>query len=307
MAEQEWAQITFRLFDTENRISVLREHETLLQDALEKCRRYDALFSPVNLRGDAQRICRAGGSITVEDETAALLRRALDLTAETDGWFDVTAGGMVQAWRIGDPAAPDPDEAQITAALADKGAGEIRISGNTVTVPARVQVDFGGIAKGFIADRLIRFFRENGVQRALIDLGGHTALLGEKSPGQMWKIGVRSPFAGADDVLAVISCGSTSVVTSAAYERFRERDGTVFSHIMDPFTGRPAQTDLLSATVVCPDSTLADALSTACYAAGMQRGKQLLKHFHAQGAQGLLIGADRTVYLTRELAAVTEF
>lgn len=153
----------------------------------------------------------------------------------------------------------------------------VRFQGNQVSVyPAKV--DLGAIAKGYIADRTKDFLLENGVNRAVIDLGGNIYAIGEKESDKPFQIGIQKPF--SQDIIKTVSLSFSSAVTAGTYQRYFEKDGVVYHHIINPKTGYPADTDLVSATVISDNSTQNDALSTVCILLGYDKSIDFLSSYY---------------------------
>ena len=200
----------------------------------------------------------------------------------------------------------DELEAEIAAALAHVDWRGVAVDTSDPEAPtitladARAALDLGGIAKGFIADRLVETLRaKTKATAAVISLGGNIICYGDKPDGGSWDIGIRDPNdPGGSTVMGTAhvhatstpdtSAGAVSLVTSGLYERTFELDGVTYWHILDPQTGMPVETDVESVTVCCPSSTQADALSTALFVAGSERGITLVDSYENTAAYFIL-------------------
>ena len=208
------------------------------------------------------------GSGTVSPETAGLLARALTLCEETDGALDITVYPIVRAWGFTTGEYRHPDDETISALLPSVNYDAVKLSGDTVTLPKGAAIDLGSVAKGYLADRVAAYLKENGVASAILDFGGNIQTVGTKPDGSPWHIAVRAPQGGE---LGVAEVTDEAVVTSGGYERFFEDDrGNVWWHIMDPSTGYPARNGVISATVVGQEGVRCDALSTALFVMGTE-------------------------------------
>jgi thiamine biosynthesis lipoprotein len=215
------------------------------------------------------------GSAALSDTGAGLLRRTLDLCGQTDGALDVSVYPVVRAWGFID-AAPAEGSARIPApetlaALLEKvDYRRIRLEGNDVSLPEGMEIDLGAVAKGYAGEILARTLREAGVESAVLALGGNIQTVGAKPDGSPWRVGIQSP--DKDGLLGVLSVADRAVVTSGGYERFfTDDDGNVWWHIMDPATGYPARSGLISVTVIGESGLACDALSTALFIMGPER------------------------------------
>lgn len=267
----------------------------------------------------------AGGAVDLSHlETSGLLALAGKVSAASGGAFDVTIGPVSRLWDFdGDPHVPDPEELAAALALVDyrKLSGA---AGETPDGPARyllpspgMAVDLGAMGKGAACDAALRRYRQDSsVEAAVIAVGGSVAVYGQKPDGKPWRIAVRDPR--SDGTLGEIEMNSGYVSTSGSYEKTFTEDGRTYHHILDPHTGYPAESGLVSVTVWTPSveewtrpdadspdegtpayyGAAADALSTACFVLGLEDSLPLLEEF---GAQGLFVTEDGGVYPTEGL------
>ena len=214
-------------------------------------------------------------------ELAALTDAALHVGALSDGAFDPTVAPVMDAWDFTGDAPRVPSDEELSALLACVGLENITVEGSTITLQNGAQLDLGGIAKGYAGDRVRTVLAERGIESAVIDLGGDVGLLGKKPDGSDWRIAVKDP-AEPSRFLGVLTAADTFVVTSGIYERGFEENGVRYHHILDPKTGRPAESGLVSVTVVCTDGAWADALSTACFVLGEEKSLALRETLAAE-------------------------
>lgn len=253
--------------------------EAAVQAAVAEVNRLDRLLSRTGEDSDVARInahAGDGGEVTVSQETAVLLAQALEASAATGGAFDVTIAPVMDAWGFGTSEAelrvPAQDELSALLPLVDSGALHVDTTRNTARLDAPgAELDLGGIAKGYAADRLMALLSGYDVSSALLNLGSSTiAALGTRPDGGPWRIALRDPQ-DEDGQLLVLALSDQVLSTSGGYERFFEADGVVYHHILDPETGMPARSGLLSVTVVSDQGAEADALSTALYVMGPEQ------------------------------------
>lgn len=232
-----------------------------------------------------------GASVEVHPETAALLQLAIEIWEKSEGAFDVTIAPASALWDFSadDPELPDPD--LLRAAIAHVDTRNIVIDGNTVTLMNGAEIDLGGIAKGFIADRVADYLRDQGVKSACINMGGNVVTVGTKPNGDLWTVGIRDPNGTPDESEEVLKLGEAAVVTSGNYERFFLKDGVRYHHILDPKTGMPVSNGLASVTVIGTRSDLCDALSTACFVLGEEKSRSLLEQY---GVRAIFLYSDGT-------------
>jgi thiamine biosynthesis lipoprotein len=238
---------------------------------------------------------------TVSADTARVLEEAVRISEETSGAFDFTVGALVRLWDIQEqrPASlPNPEAIRLAASGVDYRA--VTVDGDRVQKTARgIVLDLGGIAKGYAADQAAEALRQSGVRTALLDFGGNILLIGSKPDGSPWRVGVQNPLDGRGRSIGILELEESSVVTSGVYERFFLIDDVRYHHILDPETGYPARTGLLSVTVVADSSMIADALSTAVFVLGPEKGLDLVRR--TPGVEALLVTEDKSVRVTSGL------
>lgn len=241
-------------------------------DAVKKAEEYvqnmDMLMSTGDAGSEISRL-NVNGRAQLSEDTAAVLKRALQVCRDTDGCFDPTVYALSEVWGFTTKKYTVPDDAGISSARKCVNASAVRVDDNDVAVidVDGVKVDMGGIAKGYTSSGVMDLFREYRIESGIVNLGGNVQVMGTKPDGTQWKIGIRNPDADTG-YFGVLSAENTAVVTSGGYERYFEQDGRTYHHIIDPRTGYPAESGLLSVTVVSNDGTLADALSTALFVMG---------------------------------------
>lgn len=206
-----------------------------------------------------------------DDILPALIETALTISDATEGAFDPTLAPVLDAWGFTKDERRVPSADELKELLSHTGCGKVALEktadGWTVTLLDGAQLDLGGIAKGYAGDAVRTVLAELNITSAVIDLGGDVGLLGAKPDGSDWRVAVKDP-ADPSKFLGVLTAADTFVVTSGIYERGFEENGVRYHHIIDPKTGKPAESGLVSVTVVCGDGAWADALSTACFVLG---------------------------------------
>lgn len=284
------AQMAFLAFNTGVTLTIYSANTSCTQsliNAKEMCHVFERLFSRTISESDIYRINHAKGRKTpVDEHTADLVDKALYYCSESRGTFDVTIAPIVELWDMKNGVIPAADDLRRALSHVDWRQVQTGCDSRGRWVQLRdpdASIDLGGIAKGWIADRLGIFFEGNGcIDAYLIDLGGNILVGGKKPDSKPWKIRIRDACAefkkkynGPLDIdplnlpfddCVILERGS--VVTSGVYERCFAREGTLYHHILDPQTGYPAKTDLLSATVVCEKSIDAEGFSTTLLAQG---------------------------------------
>jgi thiamine biosynthesis lipoprotein len=247
----------------------------LLDEVEALCERYERLFSRTAPQSGLATLNRfAGKPTTVDAELAALIRDALDYCAEVDGLFDVTMGTVVRLWDFNDRHIPSDE--QLAEALSHVDYRRVHVDGTTVRLDdPHAALDLGGIAKGYIADKIALLLRKRGVESAIVNLGGNTFVLGRRPDKTLWRVGLRNPLPSTQQAgmesFARVEVENCSVVTSGIYERAFHKDGQLYHHILDPTTGKPAHTDLLGASLIARRSLDADGYTTGLIIMGLDR------------------------------------
>lgn len=264
--------------------------------ARERVLELEALLSVTDENSDICAANRNGGG-ALHADTAALLERALALCGETGGALDVSIYPVVRAWGFTTGAYRVPEEAELAALLERVDYTRISLEGTVLTLPEGMELDLGAVAKGWTGDRLMELLRREGITSAIVELGGNVQALGSKPDGSPWRVAVQAPdgsgYAGA---LEITDCAA---VTSGGYQRYFEQDGETYCHIIDPAGGRPARSGLASVTVVAEEGAAADALSTALFVLGRERGEALWRE--RGGFECVFIGEDGSVAVTQGL------
>ena len=290
------SQVGFFL-DTVITLSAFTEDVQALKDALEECGRYERLLSRTLEGSDVWRVNHAGGApVEVSDDTAAILRCALDIARRSGGAFDITIAPVSSLWDFtsGEAVLPDAGEIAEAAALVDYT--RLSLEGNTVTLPEGMMIDLGGIAKGYIADRLKEYLENRGIRHAILSLGGNVVSIGRKPDGTDWTVGIQDISGARGAYMLKARSAGGSVVTSGIYERGFDLDGVRYHHLLSPETGWPVQNALASVTVFSDSSMQGDALSTAAFVLGESEGLNLIESL--DGVEAVLITRDRQIIRT---------
>lgn len=266
---------TFSRFNTTNTVIAATENEKVFDEVLAWCDRCELLFSRFDPSSELFKLNHAADRpVKVDEKLAALIESAVSYCRETDGLFDVTMGGVTRLWDFKSRIVPSREE--VEAALPHVGFNHVAVSDGSVLLRDPLAcIDLGGIAKGYIADGILALLRKRGVAHALVNLGGNVAVMGGKPDGERWNIGIRRPFPSSAMPLplafATLLLADGAVVTSGVYERAFVQEKRLYHHILDPRTGFPAQTDLLSATIVTRHALDADGFTTALVIMGSNK------------------------------------
>ena len=287
------------------------QDKALLDDCLALCDKYELIFSRTNEKSELYKlnhrkdvsdgdfstdgpttpypVSGTAGTWHISEDLAALLSEGLDITRESDGAFDIAIAPLTSLWDFTAEDPKAPDDADIQKVLPLCSSDGVTIDGQDITLPSDdIQFDVGAIAKGYIADRLKDFLVKKGVKSAIINLGGNVLCIGSKPDGTPFKIGIQKPFADRNETEAVMDITEKSVVSSGIYERCFKQNG-------NPKTGYPYDNGLISVTIISDQSVDGDALSTTCFALGLEDG---LKFAEKKGVQAVFITKDYELHYT---------
>jgi thiamine biosynthesis lipoprotein len=273
------------------------EHDQLaraVDAAFTEMARVEKLLSSYLPDSEINRLSQDGTDFQVTQETAAVLAQGLEVTRHSNGAFDMTLGRLKSLWGFNTDHPAVPDAEQVSEALAGTGPGALALTERHVTKRnPLLQLDLGGIAKGYAVDRAIAILKQHGIASAAVNAGGDIYLLGQRG-NRPWRIGIQHPRK-KDAVLETVQVSNRAVVTSGDYERFFEQDGQRYHHIFDPKSGYPAR-HCQSVTIITSNVALGDALATAAFVMGPQAGLQLLSEY--PDTEGLIVAADGSFFST---------
>ena len=276
----------------------------LVAEVLEEYRRIDRLMSTYKPDSEISAVNAqaARKPVRVSADLFDLIERSLEISRSSGGAFDITyeSVGYLYDFR----AHVHPSDADIEARLGSVDYRRLRLdrAARTVRFEADgMRINLGGIAKGYAVERGAEMLAARGVEHALLNAGGDTRVLGDRR-GQPWIVGIRHPRL-EDAVFTRLPVVDEAISTSGDYERFFEEDGRRYHHILNPATGEPAE-GVLSATVLGPDATITDGLSTTMFVLGPERGLEVLEQF--PGYEAVIVGTDGKVAYSSGLAAPDE-
>ncbi|MDR2783319.1 MAG: FAD:protein FMN transferase [Treponema sp.] len=280
---------------------------------------YNAIFSRfreiedhMSLNKDGSEIdaVNAAAGVTparVSEDVFEVVDASLRYAEISDGAFDPSVGALVKLWGIGSDGARAPAQEEIDAVLPLVNYRNVTLDRDKQTVflsRPGMTLDLGGIAKGYAADEAVKIIKKRGIQAALIDLGGNIFVYGKRNGKKTWRIGVQDPLGERNKGLGIVEIeGDATLVTSGVYERFLEIDGKRYHHILSTRDGRPVNNGLLSTTIIAKTSMDADALSTAVFALGYEKGVALVKSLAPSlGVEAIFVFEDKTVRTTANTA-----
>ena len=261
--------------------------EEIINQAFELCTQLESKLSRTKEGSDVWLINNSNDFVSVSDETLMLIRRAIEYSEKSGGRFDITVYPVSSLYDFSQKDLPDKKE--IEAALKRVDYKKIEIDCNKVRLKES-GIDLGGIAKGYIADEMVKFLKEKGVKKGTVNIGGNLYCFGDDT----FKIGIKKPF--ENKIIAAVHCGENSFVTSGIYERYIEKDGKIYHHIIDTKTGYGVENSLASVTVIGKSSSDCDALSTVLLLMGSEDGLKLIDE--TQGFEAVFVDREGKITLS---------
>ncbi len=277
------------------------------QEAADKIRQelahFENTFSMYRPESEITKLNEQAGvrEVVLSEEAYRLLKRSAELSRSSKGAFDITIAPLTQAWGITSDHPHVPSEQEREAALSLVKIDDLVFDDalHTAELLRKGQaVDLGGIAKGAACDIVRQVAQEYGITKGYASIGGNLVVLDDKPAGKDLTFGVRDPKGDASQAIGAVTLYGKTMATTGGYERFFEEDGVTYHHVLDPKTGCPAQSDMLSVSVICEDGTLADYLSTTLFVLGKDA---VLTCLNREDFQIIAVGADDTIYCSASL------
>lgn len=266
--------VTITIYDSQD--------TSLLKKCMELCQEYEERFSRTIAASEISqlnsgKLADDQGVSHLSADTARLIEKGLTFAELSNGAFDPSIGPVSSLWDFTSDEHKIPDDAAIQAALPLVDYEKISLTDQDITFSMEhMQLDLGAIAKGYIADRIKDYLISQNIKSATINLGGNVLCIGSRPDGSPFRIGIQKPFADRNELAAVVEVSDRSVVTSGNYERYFEKDGKLYHHILDPATGYPYENGLTSVSILSDTSVDGDGLSTSCFALGLEKGMELI-------------------------------
>ena len=285
--------------DTYMTLSAYGENaEKALAESKAEIERIDKLFSTGDEKSEISLLNKTKKA-EVSEETCELISRAKTIGKDVGGVFDISVYPVMRAWGFTDKNDRVPDKGELEKLLEHVNADNVECDEEKHEVSfkdEKVEIDLGGIAKGYTSDRVIDIMKKNGVEHALINLGGNVKALGHKPDGSEWRVAIYDPE-NDENYIGGVEVHDKAVITSGGYQRYFEENGKRYFHIIDLNDGFPAENGLISATIISDDGTLADALSTSLFIMGPEKAAEYWRKNKDQ-FDAVLVKADGTVMVT---------
>lgn len=294
--------------DTVNTITIVdvkeKDQAQILQEVDDTIRNLHNEMSLQQKTSDINKVNDKSGiePVKVSDDIYYIVEKSLKYSKLTNGTFSTAVGPMTLLWGIGSESARVPNKDEITKILPLLNYKDIVLNEKDHTIFLKqkgMKIDLGGIAKGYCADKLADQLKKRGVKNAIINLGGNIYVFGKNAQGKDFTIGIQDPSGSNQKVMGQINLTNKSVVTSGIYERYIEKDGRIYHHMLDPKTGYPFENNLSSVTIISDKSVDGDSLSTSTYGLGLDKGMKFINSI--DGVDAIFITKDKKVYITNNL------
>lgn len=292
--------VTVTIYDSQDR--------ELLTECMNLCDKYEKIFSRTASDSELYQLNHreltpvAGTEDTfqVSDPLAELIRKGLYYSELSEGAFDIAIEPLTSLWDFTaeDPQVPEDRLTQEALTKCDYHNVSVSDNNEVILKTEDTAIELGAIAKGYIADRLKDYLISQGVKSAIINLGGNVLCIGGKPDDSSFKIGIQKPFADRSETIAVMDIKDKSVVSSGVYERCFEQDGTLYHHLLNPRTGYPYDNGLIAVTIISDESVDGDALSTTCFALGLEDGMKLAESL--DNVQAFFVTSDYEIHYTKD-------
>ncbi len=269
------------------------EQEEIRKKIHSTCSKFNYAFDKYTPNSFVTNINRDKSAKAIDDNYN-ILKDSIKYSKITDGAFDITISPLVELWGVNSNHFKVPRNMQIRRLMPKVNYNQIHIDGHTAFLTNKGSIDLGAIAKGYVADKLANTLRKMNIKSAILDLGGNIYAIGSKE-GKPFTVGINKPFEKGK-LSARVKVKNTSVITAGIDQRYKERDGKIYPHIIDPKTGRPIDNDLNSVTVFSKNATAADALSTGFMVMGLNKGLKLANK--TKDIEAVFIDRDNILHLT---------
>lgn len=270
----------FMMDTTVNVRAIGKNAEKAVDEAFQRLEKIENLMSVTIEDSDIYRINENPGKpVTVDPRTIEVLKRTIKYSELTEGNLDPSIGPLINLWNIdgNNPTVPTDEDINGAKQFVDYRQIIINEEKNTVTLPQEgMSLDLGAVVKGYAADELQEIFADYSIKSGFIDLGGNIIVIGNKPDDSRWRVGIQDPRIGETGVVGLMELSEKTVVTSGNYERYFKEDGTIYHHLLSPFTGKPTRNNLKSVSIVTENSFAADCLSTGIYLMGLDKGLKLI-------------------------------
>ena len=297
--------VTVTIYDLEG-----KKAEAIIDKALKLCDKYEKIFSRTLPESEIYELNHGtlpqeDGYYLLSEECAKLIAKGLYYSELSDGAFDITIEPLSSLWDFTSGEKQIPDPQTLVEAQKHVGYEKVELKGNKIRFQEDgMGLELGAIAKGYIADKIKEFLISEGVESAVIDLGGNVLCIGARPDGEAFRVGIQKPFADRNETVATAGIRDRSVVSSGIYERYFEKDGKLYHHILNPKSGYPYENGLVAVTVLSEQSVDGDGLSTACFALGLEKGLKLIEQ--TPDTEAVFITEDGEMHFSKGFPEVVQ-
>ena len=304
--KKEYISREFYSLGTLNQLKVSgRKANKAIDESIRKLCEIDDKMSVFKENSEISKINQHAGKQVqiVSKDTYYVIEKAIKYCSLSKGDFDITIRPIVALWGIGKEDSKVPTINEIKETLKVVNYKDIVTDKNNRSIFLKYkkqEIDVGGIAKGYAADEVRDIMLKNKIKSGLINLGGNIFVIGNKDDGTAWTVGIQNPIKTRGEFALTISVINKSIVTSGSYERYFETGGKKYHHIINPSTGYPSESDIISATIISDNSIDGDGLSTGVYIMGVQKAMKLIEEI--KGIDAIFITINKEVYVTSGLS-----
>ncbi|WP_010234655.1 FAD:protein FMN transferase [Clostridium arbusti] len=247
-----------------------------LEAAKKRIYKLESLWSVTKEESEIYAVNHSKGNpVEISEDTANIISFALKMADRTNGALDLTIYPILTAWGFTTGSYKIPTQAELNSLLKRIGYKKVQMNGKTIRLPEGTQIDLGAVGKGYACDIVTDILKDYGIKSAVVNFGGNVEVIGSKPDGSKWRVGIKDP--NEDGYIGTLETMDRSIVTSGGYERyFTGDDGKVYWHILDPSNGKPADSGLVSVSIIGKESKVCDALSTSVFVMGLQRATEIL-------------------------------
>lgn len=277
--------------------------ENAVDKAVDEINRLETVLSAQKKESDIYKLNQTGSG-TLSEDTKDIVSEALKINKTTNGAFDISIYPLMVKWGFTTQKYNVPSKSEISKLLKNVDSSKVEFDekSSSIKLGKNMKIDLGGIAKGYTSSRVMQIFKDCGVTSGLVSLGGNVQALGTKTDGTDWQIAIENPDKSSD-YIGVVSVKDKAVITSGGYERYFEKNGKTYHHILDPKTGYPAESGLKSVTIVSDNGTLADALSTSLFVMGKEKALDYWRE-HKNEFDTILVEDNGNITITDGLKKV---
>jgi thiamine biosynthesis lipoprotein len=285
--------------------------QKILDGAMELCDQYEKIFSRTEEESELFRLNHGEGKgedgfFKVSEPLKELISLGLEYGKKSKGAFDISIYPVSSLWDFTSGEKVIPQEKELKKALELVQYQDVEVSEEGIRFAKEgMGLDLGAIAKGYIADQIKEYLIGQGVNSALIDLGGNVLCVGQKPDGAPFRIGIQRPFAERSETVGTVEITDQSVVSSGIYERYFEKDHQLYHHILNPKDGFPYDNGLTAVTIISKKSVDGDGLSTSCFALGLEKGMELINSL--PDVHGVFMTEDGKLHYSEEFQSALKF